>query len=114
MIDNEYAVFMFSTASKDSDFKHVQNALLSVQKTERKQILAFEFTKPKRVMSVRDAIMSESESISVSASLNRVCASPTVSCPPAIPIVVSGERISAQSIALFDRYGIDEIEVVKE
>ncbi|MBO5223267.1 MAG: aminotransferase class I/II-fold pyridoxal phosphate-dependent enzyme [Clostridia bacterium] len=114
MLDNEYAVFMFSTASKDSDFKCVQNALLSVQKTERKPILAFEFNKIERVMSVREAIMSESERVSVSASLNRVCASPTVSCPPAVPIVVSGERITQQSIALFARYGIDEIEVVKE
>jgi len=114
MIDNEYAVFMFSTASKDSDFRHVQNTLLSVQKTVRKPILTIEFSKPERVMSVREAIMSESETVSVTASLNRVCASPSVSCPPAIPIVVSGERISAQSIALFARYGIDTIEVVKE
>ncbi len=114
MLDNEYAVFMFSIYSKDSDFKSVLNTILSVEKTERKQVLPFVFNQPERVMSVTEAIMSDSEKISVAISLGRVCAMPTVSCPPAIPIVVSGERISAQSIALFNRYGIDEIEVVKE
>ncbi len=114
MLDDEYAVFMFSTCSKDSDFINVQNTILGVEKMERKSILAVEFSKPETVLSVRDAIMSNSETIKVCDALNRVCASPTVSCPPAIPIVVSGERISAQSIALFTRYGIDTIEVIKE
>ena len=113
MLDDEFAVFMFSTCSKGSDFDSVEKAIKSVERAQR-NAKECAFDKPKKVLSVREAIMSESEVISVSASLNRICASPTVSCPPAIPIVVSGERISAQSIALFNRYGISTIEVVKE
>ena len=113
MLDDEFAVFMFSTCSKNSDFDSVEKAIKSVERTQR-NAKECAFDKPKKVLSVREAIMSESEVISVSASLNRICATPSVSCPPAIPIVVSGERISAQSIALFNRYGISTIEVVKE
>ena len=112
-MDDEYAVFMFSNSSKIRDFKVTQKAILSVEKKNRNSF-SHSYCAPEKVMSVRDAIMSESEKIDVTTALNRVCASPTVSCPPAIPIIVSGERISQQSIALFNRYGIKEIEVVKE
>ena len=45
--------------------------------------------------------------------VGRICAAPTVSCPPAIPIAVSGERITREHVALFEAYGIEEIDVVK-
>jgi arginine/lysine/ornithine decarboxylase len=112
--DNEFAVFMLSVCTSESDIKRIRNAILSVDKKERKPLASFPFERPERVMSVRDAVLADSEKISVSMALNRVCASPSVSCPPAIPIVVSGERISAQSIALFNRYNAKEIEVVKD
>ena len=46
--------------------------------------------------------------------LGRVCAMPTVSCPPAIPIVVSGETVPPEALPLFARYGIEKAAVVKE
>ena len=42
-----------------------------------------------------------------------VCAAPTVACPPAIPIVLSGEVIDAASVAAIQAYGIREIAVVQ-
>ena len=46
--------------------------------------------------------------------LGRVCAMPTVSCPPAIPIVVSGERVSPAAIELFARYHVETVAVIRE
>ena len=65
-------------------------------------------------MTVREAIFGESETVSVENAVGRICGTPTVSCPPAIPIVVSGERISENAVKLFKRYGIDKISVVLE
>ena len=45
--------------------------------------------------------------------VGRICAMPTVSCPPAIPIVVSGERIGPAALKLFARYGIKNVAVLK-
>ena len=45
-------------------------------------------------------------------SLGRVCGLPTVGCPPAIPIAVSGERITPEALALFAYYGIEQVEVL--
>ena len=39
--------------------------------------------------------------------------SPTVSCPPAVPIAVSGEIITEEAVLLFEKHKIYEIEVVK-
>ena len=46
--------------------------------------------------------------------LGRVCGAPTVSCPPAIPIAVSGERIGEAALTLFRHYGVKQVDVVRE
>ena len=68
----------------------------------------------KRVMSVRNAVFSMSETVSADKALGRICRVPTVSCPPAIPIAVPGEEIDESIIRLFKYYGIEKIDVVKE
>lgn len=69
---------------------------------------------PKAVMSIRQAIFSESETVDTDYALGRICAAPTVSCPPAIPIAVSGEIIGSNEIELFKHYGINSISVIKQ
>ena len=46
--------------------------------------------------------------------VGRICAAPAVSCPPAIPIMVSGETVPPEALPLFARYGIEKAAVVKE
>lgn len=64
-------------------------------------------------VSIREAFFSEHEVIPVEAAEGRICGSPMVSCPPAIPIVVSGEIITEQAIRMFKHYGIPTVEVLK-
>ena len=45
--------------------------------------------------------------------LGRVCGAPTVGCPPAIPIAVSGEQIGPEALELFRRYGVEQVEVLR-
>ena len=64
-------------------------------------------------MSIREAVFAPHETIPADKALGRVCGSPTVACPPAIPIAVSGEEITREAIALFAHYGIDKIDVLR-
>ena len=64
-------------------------------------------------MTIREAVLSPCEIIPVERSEGRICASPTVSCPPAVPIVISGERITAEDVRLFRHYCIATVCVVK-
>ena len=65
-------------------------------------------------MSLRQALLAPQETVPAEESLGRICGAPTVSCPPAIPIAVSGERIGAQALALFRYCGVERVDVVKE
>jgi arginine/lysine/ornithine decarboxylase len=65
------------------------------------------------VLSIRRAVLSRQETVKAADAEGRICGAPTVSCPPAVPIVVSGERITPDAIQAFRYYGIDTVSVVK-
>ena len=111
--DDNFVVFMLSPQNSQEDFEKLKDAFrnLNVEKTKNIENIEFEFAE--KILTIRQAIFSESEEINIENALNRVCASPTVSCPPAIPIAVSGERISEKHIELFKKYNINKINVIK-
>ena len=107
-------VFMFTPQNTKEDFCKLQRALENFpRQKDTKQDFFWNF-QPEKVMTVRQAIFSRQERIPVAEAAGRVCASPLVSCPPAIPIVVSGERIPKEVIPVFQLYGITHIDVVAE
>ena len=65
-----------------------------------------------RACTIRQAAFAPRETVDAAHSLGRVCGLPTVGCPPAIPIAVSGERITPEALALFAYYGIEQVEVL--
>ena len=65
------------------------------------------------VCSVREALFAPRETVPAARSLGRVCGAPTVGCPPAIPIAVSGEQIGPEALELFRRYGVEQVEVLR-
>ena len=111
--DDDFVVFMFSPQNSDKDFEKLKKAFENINADAKKEILSIEIPKAEKVLTIRESIFWESEEIDVENALGRVCASPTVSCPPAIPIAVSGEKITDEHIELFKKYNIDKILVVK-
>ena len=69
---------------------------------------------PEQVCSIREAVFAPSETIPVSEAAGRICAAPTVSCPPAVPIVISGERITPEAVQLMRLYGMEKVTVTRE
>lgn len=67
----------------------------------------------KQAISIREAVFGSHRTLPVEECEGLICGSPTVACPPAIPIVVSGERITNNAIALFQYYGIHNLEVMR-
>ena len=66
-----------------------------------------------RACSIREALFAPQETVSAEASLGRICGAPTVACPPAIPIAVSGEVIGPEALSLFRHYGAETVDVLK-
>ena len=65
-----------------------------------------------KACSIREALFRPHETVPAAEGLGRICASPTVACPPAIPIAVSGEVIGEQAMALFRHYGVETLDVL--
>ncbi len=116
--DSDCIVMMFTPDNSDGDIDRVERALsdfdITISEPAGTDVLDCpKKIYPQKVMSIREAIFAPSETVCVKNAAGRVCATPTVSCPPAVPIVVSGEVISADHIRLFEHYGIEKISVVK-
>ena len=110
--DKDFLTLMFTPNNSKRDFKRVKK-LLSGLKREN-DLTPFDLTVGEKVTSVRTAYFGKNETVAVKDAVGRVCACPTVSCPPAIPIVVSGEIIKERHLELFENYGIQTVSVIKE
>ncbi|MBR2954308.1 MAG: amino acid decarboxylase [Clostridia bacterium] len=112
--DDDFAVFMFTPQNSQEDFDKLKKAFENMGEISKDNYQNIEFPESEQVMTIRQAVFTESEEIDVENAIDRVCASPTVSCPPAIPIAVSGERITEKHIEMFKKYKIEKILVVKK
>lgn len=115
--DEDYLVLMATPENSVQDFDRLlvalgENRLQNNAEEKTKQIPLT--VQAKQVMSVRKAYFSGGAVLPVEQAQGRICRMPTATCPPAIPIVVPGERIDEAAVESFKYYGIDFVEVVKQ
>lgn len=110
--DLDHVVLMASGATDEEAFQFIADALRSVSPKPRGPRPVLPLARGERVLSVREALFAPQETVSVEQALGRVCGAPAVSCPPAIPIAVSGEVIGPEALALFCHYGIGTVDVL--
>ncbi len=113
--DREYIVLMFTPENDDADYERIFSAFSSLKIKPALSECGYKFKKCKKkaLLSIREAVFSQSERVKSCDAVGRIAASPSVSCPPAVPIVISGEVIETIDTELLDYYGIDFVEVVK-
>lgn len=111
--DQDYLVLMPSAETDEETLAHLEEVLCRIPPQPPIAGECPAFAPGERVMTIREAVFACSELLPVDQCLGRIVAVPTVSCPPAVPILVCGERIDAHAIACFAYYGIDRCFVVK-
>lgn len=111
--DGEYVVLMPSSETDEAELERVIESL-GTNSIPYNGSYIFEYNCPPSGMTVREAVFSPCETICSDEAVGRICASPVVSCPPAIPVVVSGEIITKQAVDVLRHYRITRITVVKE
>ena len=112
--DRDFLTLMPSTRTTDEELSRILDAFASIKKRD-----AIEETAPRQVvataaMTMREAILSPTEEIKTTEALGRVLGAITVGCPPAVPIIVSGEIADENAIRAFEYYGIEKIKVIKK
>ena len=111
--DREYLVLM---ASAQTDGKDLERLMAALSRLPRKA--AFELPTPTlplpiQKMSIREALFAEAEVLSLADAIGKVCAAPALSCPPCVPILVSGEQITEECIRALRHYGITRVSALK-
>lgn len=111
--DKNYMVLMFTPENGEQDYERVaenlQRARLPIVSAE-----VIHLPQAVQAVSIRRAMFSDWQTLPVHRAVGRVCSVPLVSCPPAVPIVMSGEVISADMLPVFQYYDISEVAVIKE
>lgn len=110
--DPYYVVLLFSHANTEADFKRLANALEVFIPQHLPRKVRYQLPRPEVVCDIREAALAPQETIPVTESLGRICAAVKVPCPPAVPIVLSGERVDENCIAVCEGYGIEKIHVI--
>ena len=111
--DDDYLVLMPTPQITDEELARLEDALISLEKKASVSTLPPALSLPPKAITPRAAILSVAERIPVDEAQGRILADITVGCPPAVPIVVSGEVITREAIDAFKYYGIDTCSVVK-
>lgn len=112
--DRDNVVFMLSPYNGVNSVLKAERFFLSVEKKESVFSNPPETPHPTVKMKPCEVIYSDCETLPVDECIGRVCAYSVISCPPAVPIVVCGEKIGHKTADCLKYYGINECCVVKE
>ena len=112
--DCDHLVLMLTPEVGAEGLARLEAALLSIPYRAPIAESAPQFHRAERVLSIRQAMLAPAETLPVDACRGRILAAPTVGCPPAVPILVCGERIDDHAIRCFRYYGQETCEVVRE
>ena len=114
LADTEYLVLMLSPENTDAELERLVDALGKIEQREAIETALVPILREESRMTVREAMLADCETLPTELAEGRICATPTVSCPPAIPIAISGEVITERSVKALLAYGITSVKVVRE
>lgn len=108
----DHLVLMFTPENDEADYRNVETAMGSGPRHSDHPLPPV-VPRCEQVLPVRQAMFAPQRPLGVDDAVGRVCGTPTVSCPPAIAVVVSGERISREAAQVLKYYGTHVVDVVE-
>lgn len=112
--DPDYVVMMPSPHNSTADLQRVCTTLCSLPRRSPILELPPAFSSAHQPPIPLSSILSaKTVSLPIEQCIGRVCAEFSVSCPPAVPIVICGERISEHDVRCMQYYGIESCCVTK-
>ena len=111
--DNDYLVLMASPQNDKSGLQKLVQAMQKIEKkTPIKELPPKQFI-PTKKMDIRAAALKKSVILPVEQCEGKVLLQVSVSCPPAVPILVCGEVVDKRAIECFKYYGVKSLAVAE-
>ena len=105
--DPDFLVLMVTPAITEQALQRLVDTLVRLPRRDPVLTPPPRIPRSEKVLSIREAMLCPCVTVPVSESLGRILAAPSVGCPPAVPILVCGERIDETANACFQYYGIE-------
>ena len=112
--DREYLVLMPSPETSGEEWERLLTALRAIPQREPLEEHPPALPNPERVLGIREAMFSPQETLPVREAVGRILADACVSCPPAVPVIIAGERVTKEAADCMIYYGIEDCQAVKE
>ena len=112
--DPDHVVLMLSPENSAGSLRHLEKTLCSLKRSEPITELPPCVPRPDMAIKPHQALLSESETLPIEDCLGRISAAAAISCPPAIPLAVCGERIDQHVVDCLRYYGVAGCAVIKE
>ena len=110
--DPDHLVLMLPVEYDPELPDRLTEAFLKIPRREAISIPAPALHRAETVLRPHEALFLPSRMVPAAEAAGRIMADPTVSCPPAIPVVCSGERIEEWAVEAMEYYGITQVRVV--
>ena len=111
--DRQYLVLMPSAETTEPEWARLLSALRGIPPGQPLADVPPALPAPERVLGIREAMLSPQEALPVEQAAGRILADACVSCPPAVPVLIAGERITEEAVECMKYYGVETCMAVK-
>ncbi len=114
MCDEKYVVLLFSVSQNVGDLERLYEMLCGIERKTPVITPGHKILRPEKLMSPRKAYFSRKIAVKTEAAEGEICGGVHTPCPPCVPLVMPGERINGDCVRELLRYGVKEMQVIKE
>ncbi|MBQ3927257.1 MAG: DegT/DnrJ/EryC1/StrS family aminotransferase [Clostridia bacterium] len=111
--DESFVVFMVSPFNEETDLVKLVRTLKDLEKKPALPVHRHEIQNRRTALRIREALFANTECLEVDSCEGRIFSGAVMACPPAVPILICGEIISKEDIAIMKSYGISTCCVVR-
>lgn len=112
-VDTAYCVLMASGFNSEEDFSRLSEMIAEAVHMPAYPSPSPAICETKQVVPLRKALFALSETVDIDRAYGRVAGSMIAPCPPGIPLLVPGERITRDAVEILHNAGISTINVIK-
>lgn len=114
MADENHVVLLFSTITTGEDLAKVETVFSHIPIKPAIQTENINPQKPQKLMSIRKAFFSKGKRVALLEAEGMVCGELVAPCPPGVPLLMPGEKLSKEGLLLLQKYGVSSLRVVTE